>query len=144
MITWSKLNYHCLIVINLFCLSGCDVFFIKRIDLERPYELSQIKLYEANRDKLITTIYYFAVNNGMSCQPEPELLLSCENKPRSLVAFENKSGFVVCLFGLGTSWEEDKFNHLAKTLEESLISTLPNIKLKISTPHEMPDCLVPK
>lgn len=131
------------ILICTLCLSGCDVFFIKRIDFERPHEVSEINIYEANKITLISIVNNFAAENDMPCRFERGVIIFCEKLPRTLVAFEDKSGLSVCLFGIGTSWEQNKFHRLAKALESSITSALPNVKLKSSSSEEMPECLLP-
>lgn len=122
---------------------GCDSLFVKRIELQKPIDSLQIKIYEHNKTKIVSTIDGIATNNNMFCNTTLDIIRYCNQPPQTLVVFEDKSGFFVCLFMFGMDWEKNKFLHLAKTLEEAIIKSLPNTNLSISRPDELPECSVP-
>jgi hypothetical protein len=130
-------------LIAVFCLSGCDTFFVKRIELQRPSEPLQMRAYEDNKTKIISVIDRIASDNNMTCRKDPLLSRDCDRQPESIVAFEDKQGFTICFFMIGGPFGESKFLHLAETLEKALISSLPDTNLRVSLPDEFPECIIP-
>lgn len=132
------------LVVNILFMTGCDVLFIKKIELQRPNDLSQIKIYENDIKMLISTIDNFILETNMLCRTRQGFFRYCDKQPKTLVAFEDKSGFVVCIFMLGTNWEREEFMHLSELLENSFTTVLPGIKFKSSRPNELPECKLPE
>ena len=130
-------------ILAIFCLAGCDVLFVKRIELIRPNDPLQIKTYENNKTTIISTIDHFATNNDLACKDRQGVSRSCRHQPTSIVAFEDKNGFAICLFMLGIGWEGGQFLHLSETLEKMLNENIQGTKLISSQPDELPECHVP-
>jgi hypothetical protein len=128
----------------VLCLSACDSLFIKRIQIEKPKDQSQLQNYEYQKNVIASTIDRIASDNNMSCKTRQNVSRYCSHPPRTLVAFEDKQGFVVCLFMLGTDFGKSKFLRLSETIEETLIRSLPNIHFKISSSDELPECTIPQ
>ena len=125
-------------------LSGCDAFYIKRIDLVRPNEPLQIKAYQDNKTAMLSALDRFALENKMTCKNSPRLSRDCTQQPRSLVAFEDKDRFSICLFMIGIGLESHQFYYLTKTLEKALTDSVPGTALSISPADEIVECRTPR
>ena len=126
-------------------LSGCDAFYIKRIDLVRPNEPLQIKAYQDNKTAMLSALDRFALENKMACKNSPGLSRDCDHQQtESLVAFEDKNKFSICLFMLGGPFEDSQFLHLTKTLEKALTDSVPGTALSISPADEIVECRTPR
>ena len=121
-------------------LSGCDAFYIKRIDLVRPNEPLQIKAYQDNKTAMLSALDRFALENKMTCKNSPRLSRDCTQQPRSLVAFEDKDRFSICLFMIGIGLESHQFYYLTKTLEKALTDSVPGTALSVSPADGIVEC----
>ncbi len=126
-----------------FFLTGCDVLYVKRMDLPKPNNILELKNYKKEKDLILSVIDQFVLNMGMSCKQNRDLSRFCTKSPLTLVAFENKSGFVMCLFKLGTSWEKKKFFQLSDSLQLKIKNKLHSEQVVFSLPEEVPECEVP-
>ncbi|MDT4329333.1 hypothetical protein ACQE3E_07035 [Methylomonas sp. MED-D] len=124
--------------ILIISLNGCDVFYIKRLDFQRPSEFSFVSRYEANKAEIISAVENYALANNMSCSVKPSVLLDCSLQPKDVVVFEDANGVSICLFMLGISWEAGDFNQFTE-----LIKNLIHEKLRYATLNnfsEKDDC----
>ena len=64
-------------------------------------------------------------------------------QPQTIVAFENKSGFVVCLFMLGSSREKVDFLRISNSLQQLIRKNLNSDRIIFSPSEKLPECIFP-
>ncbi len=126
-------------------LTGCDRILVKRIDLQRPIDPSQIRMYEENKAKIVLAIDRVASVDNLSCTSKEGFIRFCTRYRAAdkLVVFEEKQGFSTCFIVDGTPFDDNEFVQFASILEKALSDSVQGTKLIISPIEKLPECVFP-